>query len=801
MADFLERIGTTTTVTKNITTTIRSSSGSVVTERKTQTKELDLPTSISTNEQSSKSTTIITRKSTGSSLISNPSIEKSGNSNESSSPVARFLSRVSSTYSVNISPSTDTSGVLSFLQDHLQELKDLKEAIGTVLSEAPSHLPPEALSSSSGFNVSAVQSPIRHSEISKVKNLLRAPSPPPKSKLKSKDEDDDDEDDEADEDGDDDDDEDVDDDGDDDEDDSKVIYIDDEAPGESSRTSLHSHAINDVATWISLKVESIESYLVKLHETVGTNSHSTPISSSRGAGSRVRPQSLFLPLPLSASQQTDSNRGEEEGEEEGGFFVDDDGDDSFDEDALFNEDLEGEDFESDTEGEVKEGAGVGKGEEEGKGEITPEPVSAPTVTAETTITTTEPITTTENKEKAKEEEGDLKKRQGAFIKRQPSGTGPRAFPPLPPPPTTTPLPTYSPSTPSPKVQAASSTSTPVAAAPATSALQWLLMNPQAPKTSARPTTPRRGGTMSRATRLEMEKELEAKTKQQRLNVFKEVLSTEREYVNSLQLVIDIYLKPIRDNKAVVPNMPPGTSLLTSEEIQSMFANIEEVWQVSNTLVTAFEEVNRNIIREPQSEHFILLAEAFVGNQEKLLRAYTPYVGNHQVAFTTYQILLADPTRPFFAAFVKVRGKTKARGTRGGSEQGVKFFFFPLQLAERNPKCKFMDLLGFLIKPVQRICKYPLLFKEMAKNSRTTDMEYESLLKAQRAAEAITNDVNELKRLSENMSQLIQLQSTILGCRVRRTSPIPSSFSVFTCCDLTQSSSLLRTSNLSHQHGN
>jgi cell division control protein 24 len=72
-----------------------------------------------------------------------------------------------------------------------------------------------------------------------------------------------------------------------------------------------------------------------------------------------------------------------------------------------------------------------------------------------------------------------------------------------------------------------------------------------------------------------------------------------------------------------------------------------------------------------------------------------------------------------------------------------------------------ELPAFLIKPVQRICKYPLLLDSLIKASSPTEYPYYDELKAgSAAAKRITDKINEAQRRAENLQTVKHLEGRI-----------------------------------------
>lgn len=130
------------------------------------------------------------------------------------------------------------------------------------------------------------------------------------------------------------------------------------------------------------------------------------------------------------------------------------------------------------------------------------------------------------------------------------------------------------------------------------------------------------------------------------------------------------MKPMQN----LPSMLP-------KNMQMLFANVEQILSVNSDflyLLTQIEDI-RNI--NAYAEVFLTMGERFM--------CYIPYCSNQQATS---------------AKFIK---SLLSKGE-------IKSF---LEEVYRNPMIRQLDLPGFLLKPIQRICKYPLLIRVIAANCR------------------------------------------------------------------------------------
>ncbi|XP_046890033.1 phosphatidylinositol 3,4,5-trisphosphate-dependent Rac exchanger 1 protein [Hypomesus transpacificus] len=74
----------------------------------------------------------------------------------------------------------------------------------------------------------------------------------------------------------------------------------------------------------------------------------------------------------------------------------------------------------------------------------------------------------------------------------------------------------------------------------------------------------------------------------------------------------------------------------------------------------------------------------------------------------------------------------------------------------------VPLEGYLLSPIQRICKYPLLLKELLKRTPKKHPDYPAVEEALQVMKAVCSNINETKRQMEKLEALEQLQSHIEG---------------------------------------
>lgn len=75
----------------------------------------------------------------------------------------------------------------------------------------------------------------------------------------------------------------------------------------------------------------------------------------------------------------------------------------------------------------------------------------------------------------------------------------------------------------------------------------------------------------------------------------------------------------------------------------------------------------------------------------------------------------------------------------------------------------LNLNAFLIKPVQRVCKYPLFLRDLLGYMLPSHPAFEVLLQAKEKISAVVQRINENKRKAENTMKLIEVSELIGNC--------------------------------------
>lgn len=74
--------------------------------------------------------------------------------------------------------------------------------------------------------------------------------------------------------------------------------------------------------------------------------------------------------------------------------------------------------------------------------------------------------------------------------------------------------------------------------------------------------------------------------------------------------------------------------------------------------------------------------------------------------------------------------------------------------------------GYLLTPVQRICKYPLQLAELLKYTKTEHPDYHKIQEALEAMRGVAVLINERKRRMESLEKLAAWQLRVEGWEVR-----------------------------------
>nr|XP_045010338.1 pleckstrin homology domain-containing family G member 3 isoform X3 [Jaculus jaculus] len=195
-------------------------------------------------------------------------------------------------------------------------------------------------------------------------------------------------------------------------------------------------------------------------------------------------------------------------------------------------------------------------------------------------------------------------------------------------------------------------------------------------------------------------------------VVREIVETERMYVQDLRSIVEDYLLKIIDT--------PG--LLKPEQVSALFGNIESIYALNSQLLRDLDSCNNDPVA---------VASCFVERSQEF-DIYTQYCNNYPNSVAALTECMRD-------------------------KQQARFFRDRQELLQHS-----LPLGSYLLKPVQRILKYHLLLQEIAKHFDEEEDGFEVVEDAIDTMTCVAWYINDMKRRHEHAVRLQEIQSLLIN---------------------------------------
>lgn len=208
-------------------------------------------------------------------------------------------------------------------------------------------------------------------------------------------------------------------------------------------------------------------------------------------------------------------------------------------------------------------------------------------------------------------------------------------------------------------------------------------------------------------------------RQLRTKIIEELMTTERDYVTLLQNLVQGFVEQTRRRSELFP----------ASRVQRIFGNLEAIYALHckflRELELAFDQ------KVPENS---CVGTTFLRNRSSF-SIYSEYCNNRPVSCAELVMLNEQPHyHQFFEACRLLRGMPK------------------------------LSLEGFLLTPVQRICRYPLQLAELLKATPVSHPDRDPVQAAACAMKSVAASINEKKRRLESLQKIALWQKSVDGWR-------------------------------------
>ncbi|KAF7662230.1 hypothetical protein LDENG_00241910 [Lucifuga dentata] len=215
-------------------------------------------------------------------------------------------------------------------------------------------------------------------------------------------------------------------------------------------------------------------------------------------------------------------------------------------------------------------------------------------------------------------------------------------------------------------------------------------------------------------------EVRSRKMNRRAKVIQELLQTEKDYLTNLELCIREVVQPLRNLQVM--------------DVDRLFTNIETVCEVSAALLHRLQEA----MAEPDPEA-VVIGEIFIQAKAAVEDVYKIYCYHHDDANLALKFYEKDEEiKQHFTTCILALKK----------------------IYDQEGKPNLLNMGSLLIKPVQRIMKYPLLLGELWQATPGDHPDYQPLQEAFTTAKIINVNINEFKRRKDIVMKYKRLEDEV-----------------------------------------
>ncbi|XP_038154175.1 rho guanine nucleotide exchange factor 26-like [Cyprinodon tularosa] len=196
----------------------------------------------------------------------------------------------------------------------------------------------------------------------------------------------------------------------------------------------------------------------------------------------------------------------------------------------------------------------------------------------------------------------------------------------------------------------------------------------------------------------------------------ELISSEHSYLHSLEILIRLF-----------KNSPELSEVMTKTDHHHLFSNISDVYEASKKFFKELEERHhQNIVIDD-------ISDIVCRHTESNFDPYVTYCSNEVYQQRTLQRLVGSRNTVFKEVLTKLEG---------------------------HPDCRNLPMISFLILPMQRITRLPLLMDTICQKTLKDSAHYESCKKALQAVSKVVRKCNEGARKMERTEMMYTINSQL-----------------------------------------